>query len=191
VLIPASGAGARRGLSLLEVVVTLVIIAIVAASVYPTVMPRLRSGQTSAIATQLDNLRTAIANYRHAVRRHPRRLAQLTYDLVPGDLDACGSPLSSANRARWDGPYVTRVIDGDFPAADAMIRDTVLRSPPTAGAGPLAQLQIIVTGVENAVAVEIERQFDGNSNLGDGTILWSATGSGLGTLTFQIPISGC
>ncbi|HET9424227.1 MAG TPA: type II secretion system protein [Gemmatimonadaceae bacterium] len=183
----AFGTGRRRGLSLMEVIVALVIIALLAAAVYPTIMPRLRSAQVSAIASQLDNLRIAIGTYRQDVRRHPRRLYQLTHALPPGDLDACGAPVSFVNRNRWDGPYIARSIDGDFPAGDATIRDTLVRNPPTTGGGPLGQLQILVTDVDSATASAVDRQFDGNNDFANGSILWVPAG----TLTFQFPISGC
>jgi prepilin-type N-terminal cleavage/methylation domain-containing protein len=185
------GTSRRHGLSLVEVLVALAIIALIVAALFPTLMPRLRGGQVSAVASQLDYLRIAISNYRQDVRRYPRRLRELTYQLAAGDLDACGAPVSAANRARWNGPYVSRVIDGDFPAGDATIRDTLTRDPPTTSSGPLANLQVVVTNVDSAVARELERQFDGNDDFAAGSILWTPAGGAHGVLRLQTPITGC
>ena len=165
--------------------------ALVAAALSTTMMPRLRGGQASAIAAQLDYLRIAIENYRNNVRRYPHRLAELASPLVAGDQDACGTSVSAANRARWSGPYVARVIDGNFPAGDGIVRDTLVRNPATAGSVPLGQLQILVAEVDSAIARMLDRQFDGSDDFAGGTILWAATAGPLGTLRFQIPISGC
>lgn len=179
----------RRGLSLFEVVVALVILGLLASALYPTMMSRLRGAQASSIASQLDILRVAVGNYRQDVRRYPRRLYQLTHDLTPGNLDACGSPVSSANRTRWDGPYVARAIDGDFPVGDATMLDTLIRNPATTSGGPTGELQIVVAGVDSLTADALERQFDGVVNFMNGTLLWTSAAGG--RLTLQIPISGC
>ena len=168
--------------------VALVILGLLAAALYPTMMSRLRGAQVTSIATQIDGLRVAIENYRQDVRRYPRRLFQLTHALVPGDLDACGSAVSSANRARWGGPYIARSIDGNFPVGDATMLDSLTRNPPTTSGGPHGQLQLVVVDVDSLTASSIEGQFDGGVNFANGNVVWTSAGR---KLTFQIPINGC
>jgi prepilin-type N-terminal cleavage/methylation domain-containing protein len=178
----------RRALSLFEILVAVVILGLLTAALYPTMMPKLRAAQVTSIATQLDGLRVAIGSYRQDVRRYPRRLYQLTHALAPGDLDACGSAVSGAARSRWDGPYIARSIEGNFPVGDATMRDTLGRSPSTTGGGPFGQLQLVVVDVDSLTANSIETQFDGVVDYAAGNVLWTAAGK---RLTFQIPINGC
>jgi prepilin-type N-terminal cleavage/methylation domain-containing protein len=187
----------RRGLrghlafTLVEIIVALVVLAVLAAMLYPTAAGQLRQGQSTAIANQLDNLRQAIANYRQNVQRFPNLLTQLTTQPIAGALDLCGTALPAANMALWRGPYVTQVIQaGGMPVGDAMVQNAVTRVP-AGGVGQPGTLQITVADVDNDYADDLERQFDGNANLATGTITWTATTGTLGTLVFQIPVRGC
>jgi len=186
-----SAAPRRPGLSLLEVLVALMIVALLAAALFPTAAARLRQGQATALATQMDALRRAILDYENDVGRHPRALAQLTNPLVAGTQDACGGNVPAAVRSRWRGPYLTQNVTGDVIVGDAMVRDTTVRQPPTTAGGQDGQLRITALGVDSTIAAILERQYDGAPNFGSGTILWAPTTAPLGTMIFQFPIRGC
>src|SRR5437870_644141 len=132
----------RSGLTLVEIVVALVILAVVAAMLYPTAASQLRSGQSAALANQLDNLRQAIGNFDQNVQRFPSVLTQLTVSPLSGN-DACGTVIPGANIALWRGPYITQNITGNMPIGDATIQNTLVRNPAT-GVGQPAILQINV-----------------------------------------------
>jgi prepilin-type N-terminal cleavage/methylation domain-containing protein len=186
------GLRGRLAFTLVEIIVALVVLAVLAAMLYPTAAGQLRQGQSTALANQLDNLRVAIANYRTNVQRFPSQLTQLT--AVPpgsGANDLCGTALPAANIALWRGPYITQVILATgMPVGDATIQNAITRVP-AGGVGQPGTLQITVADVDNDYADDLERQFDGNANFATGTITWTATTGTLGTLVFQVPVRGC
>ena len=175
-----------RGITLMEVLIALAILAVVAAVVIPTSAGQLRQGHAAALANQLTNLRQAIANYRENVGAYPEDLTQLTTQPVAGSDDSCGADLSAAELAAWRGPYVNQNIVAAMPVANAFIATVLIR---TTISGTTGDLQIEATGVDNDIALALEQQFDGNSNLAAGNITWTTASSG--RLLLHIPIRGC
>jgi prepilin-type N-terminal cleavage/methylation domain-containing protein len=177
----------REGVTLVEILIVMAILATLAAVLYPSVAVQLRRGQTSALANQFNYLRESIANYRQNVTKYPFTLTQLTVQPVVNGSDLCGATsLTAANVAAWRGPYLNQNIVGDIPVGDATVRNQLQRNPGT-GSGQPGILQIIADGVTLNAATDLEQQFDGNANFGTGTVLYDGTS----ILTFQIPIRGC
>jgi prepilin-type N-terminal cleavage/methylation domain-containing protein len=176
----------RYGVTLMEVLIALALLAIVAAVVIPTSAGQLRQGHATALANQLTNLRQAIASYRENVGAYPASLTQLTTQPVTGDDDSCSTNLSAAEINAWRGPYLNQNIVGPLPVANAAIQTALPRVTITATMGVL---QIQATAVDNDIAQDLEARFDGNSNLTTGNIMWTAASGG--TLTLNIPIRGC
>lgn len=174
-------------MTLVEILIALALLAIITATVYPTVAGQLRAGQSAALGNQLVNLRDAVANFRENVGAYPRLLTQLTNAPVFGDDDSCAANLSLSERSAWRGPYINQAIGGTMPVGEASVQATINRFPNAAAT--IGALQIAVTGVEPDVAADLEARFDGNGDFTGGTILWTAAGGG--TLTFQIPVRGC
>lgn len=179
----------RRGVTLVEILIVMAILATLAAVLYPSVAGQLRKGQATALANQLDNLRVAISNYRANVVRYPSLLTQLTVQPAAGALDACGVAIPATNRAWWRGPYLAQNILGNFPVGDGTVQNALVR---VVTVTPVANLQIDVVDVDSTSAADIERQYDGTPlNYATGSILWVSTGPAVGDLTYQIPIRGC
>ena len=176
----------RRGMTLVEVLIALAILAIVAAMVIPTSAGQLRQGHAAALANQLTNLRQAIANYRENVGAYPIALTQLTTQPVPGEDDSCGANLSNAEINAWRGPYVNQNIVAALPVGNASISTALTR---TTISGTTGDLQIEALGVDNDIAQVLEQQFDGNANLNAGNITWTSASDG--RLLLHIPIRGC
>jgi prepilin-type N-terminal cleavage/methylation domain-containing protein len=182
----------KRGFTLAEILVALAIIALLTAVVIPTIGGRLRQSQASAIADELTNLTTAISAYRENVLKYPYKLDLLTNTPVAGtSQDICGTLMVAANVNKWQGPYLARPIltNTDFPIGDATVNDQLVRTP-VSGAG-VGTLQINMDVVDTVAAVALEAQFDGNANFTTGSIVWTQTNPGVGTLTYSIPIRGC
>jgi prepilin-type N-terminal cleavage/methylation domain-containing protein len=177
----------RRGVTLIEILIAMVIVVALAAVVYPTVAGQLRRGQATALGNQLDNVRTALSNYRQNVLRYPSVLTQLTTQPVAGATDVCGVAIPAANRALWRGPYLNQNVAGNIYVGEDSVLNALGYQVTVA---PVANLRLFALGVDTLTAAELEREFDGTTlNYGAGTILWSTAGGG--TLTFQIPIRGC
>jgi prepilin-type N-terminal cleavage/methylation domain-containing protein len=179
----------RRGLTLVELLAVMAILAALGAVLYPAVAVQIRKGQATAIGDQLKNLSDAIRNYQTNVGRYPTVLTQLTTQPLAGETDLCGVGLPGANRNAWRGPYLAQNIVGNMPVGDGVVQNDIIRNPLTNGATPPGILQIKVASVDSTTAVDLEQQFDGNANFATGTILWTTLG--VDTLTYQIPIRNC
>lgn len=179
----------RRGVTLVEILIAIAMIAIIAAVVYPTVAGQLRTGQSTALGNQLASLRDAISNFQQNVGAYPRLLTQLANTPVAGDDDSCAADLSVAERNAWRGPYLNRAIVGAIPVGEASVQTTMVRVPANLATTQAGVLQLQATGVPTDVANDLEARFDGNADLNAGNVTWTAASGG--TLTFQIPIRGC
>ena len=181
----------RKGVTLLEMVAAIVIMGILAAVLYPTIGGQLRDARAAALARQMEALREAIAAYQDNVGQYPRQLAQLVISPTLGAVDLCGTLLSTGERNQWRGPYLTNAVVGDLPVGNYIVKDTILRVPPTTAAGQVGTLQLRALGVDSVTAADLEMWFDGALNYATGSILWTPTVPPAGTLTFQVPIRGC
>lgn len=180
----------KRGISLVEVLAALLILAVLAAAVYPTIAAQWRRGQGAALGGQLSNLRDAIVAYRENVARYPRTVLQLVNPLGVLATDACGNGLTVALRNAWRGPYLSQAITTELPVGTATVKDTFIRVPTTDAATAPGLLQIRVANVDSLTAADVERQFDGDPvNYSAGTILWSSVDAD--TLRFQVLVRNC
>lgn len=188
------GGGARpgRGITLAEILIALVIIGLLAAVLYPTVIGQLRQGQSAALANQLNSLRQALAAYKQNVVFYPRVLTQLTNQPPNLAATSCNPGNLPANQhLLWRGPYLTQDIQAaGIPVGDALVQNAIVRNPLTTAGGQAGLLQITVQNVDSDINDDLEQQFDGNGDPTAGSILWGPVGSS-GTLTFRIPIRGC
>lgn len=114
----------RRGLTLPEVLVTLAIIAILAAVMIPALTGQLVKGDAGRVAEDLKSVQTGIGAFVSDVRRYPRTVNQLTLKIVTGTAGTrlqTGLPASgdytTAQVNRWRGSYMVKSI----PAADTAI----------------------------------------------------------------------
>lgn len=159
----------------------------------PQVSRRQRDGHAAAISTSVSAVRSAILEFRKGVGRYPSRVEHLSTLPVAGTTDLCGRNVPVTWSAVWKGPYLQQVVTAaGVPIRDATLQNTLRRDPPTLAGGLLADLLIDVTGVDQEVADIVEAAFDPDPpNLATGTIRWTATGGGQGTLTLVMPIRGC
>ena len=191
-MLTARRARGRAGMTLMEGLITLAIVLLLAGTILPEVMSRLGQGQGAALVTNIDGFKDAIAAFRSDTGRYPQRLSQLSTPLRSSSRDLCGNLIPDSSV--WQGPYIDRTIDpaAGFVVGGAVIADSLRRSP--ANVSPSSRfgtLTIVATGVEQAVATDLEGAVDGNANLATGTLQWSATGGGVGELRYGVPIRGC
>jgi prepilin-type N-terminal cleavage/methylation domain-containing protein len=97
----------RRGFTLPEVLVTVTIVAVLAAVVVPAVLNQVDKGDDAAVAQDAIAIRTALTTFVADTRKFPERLTDLGLDVLPttsNDID--GADYGSAAAAAFKGPYI-------------------------------------------------------------------------------------
>lgn len=186
-------AASRRGFTLIELVVVLVVMAALAAIITPQLAGRLTDGEAGALSQNLTTLSTGMQRFRNDVGRYPDSIQHLVS--LPGTArDVCGNLLPAAFRAEWSGPYLTRTVavNGIVSGTSTILRD-ITRVPTTSSpSAPVGTLTLRADGVDRVTADAIEADFDGNANLDAGTIEWDVgSDPSRGTLLYNIPVRGC
>lgn len=107
----------RSGFTLPEILVTVTVIAVLAAAVVPAVTQYVNKGNTPASQQDLQQLRIAVTAFTADIRRYPGDLGQLTHviNTASGPLSTDGSGatvrFTARDSSRWQGPYTSAPID--------------------------------------------------------------------------------
>lgn len=103
---------ARAGFTLIEVLVTLILLAVLAAAVFPVVTQQAESGDPVRAAQDLTSIRTGIETFQLNVRpSFPGDIEDLVYAIsneqdAPINTVTLASGYSNGQLNKWDGPYV-------------------------------------------------------------------------------------
>lgn len=187
-----ASAAARRGFTLVEVIVSIILIAMLTAVVVPTIRGRIREGFSSTVVQELSDLTMAINAYRQDVGKYPPQIDYLNV-LATGATDVCANTLSTLQTNNFRGPYINRPITAlgyAIGSSSATVNDVlnVVRNTAVYAGGPnIDVLQIFVDGVDSTTSQDVDLKVDGVSDQNYGTIKWQAQGT-LTRLTYQIPI---
>jgi general secretion pathway protein G len=91
----------RRGFTLVELLVVMVIIALLAALVGPRLFPKLGKGKQSAAAAQIELIGQGLDHFRLDVGRYPTTQEGLNALMVNAGIE------------KWDGPYLKKALPSD------------------------------------------------------------------------------
>src|SRR6476469_9269742 len=105
-----------KGFTLIEVLVTVVVIGVLAAVVIPAVTAQVGAGDSSRVVSDLNNLRTGIENFDIAVRQFPGDVDDLIN--APGTAVTSTSNTADADitqalyvgASSWKGPYMEAAL---------------------------------------------------------------------------------
>lgn len=169
----------RPGFTLPEVLVTVAIVAILAAVVVPTVTNQISKGDDSNLTSNVASLRTGITAFVSDVRKFPSRLQHLLTQPVATDDDVTGGDYGALAVGRWRGPYQT----GSLAAAAANATDSVLiglayaidsLSDTSFTAAGNGYVGLTLGGVANAAAAaHIDSLIDGGTGQAAGSLRWA------------------
>ena len=160
----------RKAFTLPEILVSITLIAILAAVVVPTITSQIRKGDPSRVGNDLLAVRGGVEQFLTDVRRYPGSMAQLMAVITTSQAPLAGTSLANfgtAEVARWRGPYMQKdpSIAGatGFGFAMATSFDTV--SLGTSGATSAAGQKYMVIAVpftnnDSLSALEVDKQFD-------------------------------
>lgn len=161
------------GFTLPEVLVTVAIVAVLAAVVVPAVTQQISKGDEGQVTSQVTNLRTAVTSYVTDVRKFPYDLTQLT--VLPTAGDSTWGPagvLTTEFVNRWKGPY----LQGSLTTADSI----------PLGFGLFGKSQMRVTSnflvlridgsTSEALFLKVDSLIDKGDGQAAGQLRWTDTG---------------
>ena len=179
----------RRGFTLIEMLVVLVVVLTLAAVVIPQVAGRAREATPTAVISSISSLAEAIGQFKTDVRRYPQRLEWLA-GTAGSPTDLCGAAIPAGLLDGWSGPYVQRQIgSGGVPAGDATIVNRLERAD--AAATEVSSLILKAAEVTRDAAESIDREIDGTVDLSAGAVRWTDVAGAADTLYYYYPIRGC
>jgi prepilin-type N-terminal cleavage/methylation domain-containing protein len=117
-------ASKRSGFTLVETVVTVGIVAALAAVVYPTVVKQFDSADPTRVAEDLNNLRTGVEMFGVNVRpNQPRDVEDLTNRIrtIDPDSSARGANYTTSDSSNWRGPYIGISLSAALTGLDTAI----------------------------------------------------------------------
>jgi type IV pilus assembly protein PilE len=100
----------KPGFTLAEVLVTIAIIAIMAAVLLPALNNQLSKGDTSRIASDLTNMQSGVQAFFSDVRQYPDSTSQLVSGLSASSTDINAVAFQPSAVSAWKGPYVSRDV---------------------------------------------------------------------------------
>lgn len=112
----------RAGFTLIEILVTLILLSLLIAAVFPVVTQQLGQADAPRLANDLVSIRSGIETFHANVRKgFPGDLEDLIFQPVAsgtggGDVDVAGNNYISQISGRWNGPYA------DFSAVEGTSR---------------------------------------------------------------------
>ncbi|MDQ6718269.1 MAG: type II secretion system protein GspG [Gemmatimonadota bacterium] len=173
--------------------VTLAIIAVMAAVLLPALNQQIAKGDTGRLSSDLTNIQTAAQAFVSDVHRYPTTVAQLTTSVSSGtgslpvalNADGSTSTIPSALQAKWKGPYLARDVLSTTGGGG-----TISTTFTAVAAGANSYLTVSVTGVGFIDFANIEAVLDegttSTTSTTAGNIRYS---SGTSILTFlALPI---
>ncbi len=166
----------KRGFTLAEVLVTLAIIAVMAAVLLPSLNSQLSKGDAGRMAQDLTNIQTGAQAFLADVHRYPSSMTQLTTALSGTPTDLLGSTIPSALMAKWKGPYVAKDVVSATSVGTLSTAFTKVTNTP---GNAVDYLAISITGIATADWVRLEDILDEGYS--------SSTASTTGLVRFSVP----
>jgi len=92
-----------------EVLVTIALIAILAAVVVPTIANQVKKGDPNRVGSDMVAIRGAVEQFLSDVRKYPNSIGQLTNSISTSQAPlGTSTTYGSGDVTRWKGPYVTK-----------------------------------------------------------------------------------
>lgn len=186
----------RRGFTLLEVVIAVVILVLLSASIFPTVSAQIERRRIESAVSTLKSLADAATTFRKDTGVNPGRMVHLSNPITVSETNSCGAVYTTPNVNAWTGPYYTRqqLPATGLPLSDdnvGRVTNVLVRSP--ADVATPGSLSFQVVNVRLDQATEIDEIVDGDGSAATGRVRWTTTAdaNGFVTLSYHVAINGC
>ena len=170
----------RSGFTLPEVLVTVAIVAVLAAMVVPAITQQVSRADAPSFLGSVTSLQTAVSSFASDVRQLPGELSQLGAPITTSDTrlaqtrDSVGAEFTSALVGRWRGPYEgSRTTTGIIPLGMGWVTDDDVID--STGTRYLVAQITIPGGAVITDAVALDAAVDGGNGATAGMIRWSTT----------------
>lgn len=166
----------KTGFTLPEIIVTISLIAALAAVVVPTVISQVKKGDPSRIGNDFLAVRGASEQFLTDIRKYPSSMYQLTNVITTSQTGLVGTSIANYGQAevnRWRGPYLNKDsaaarITGYGLKMNINFDTVSLASSGAASAAGQKYMVIAIPMTDSLSALEVDRQFD------DGVLLTGA-----------------
>ncbi|HVX39838.1 MAG TPA: prepilin-type N-terminal cleavage/methylation domain-containing protein [Gemmatimonadaceae bacterium] len=179
----------QKGFTLPEILVSITLLAILAAVVVPTIASQVKKGDPTRMGNDFLAIRGGVEQFLSDVRKYPKSIGQLTSQISTSMSPLVGSSFGKADSARWRGPYLTK----DSVAADTTGYGLGITQPfdtmslavsgNQRGSGKL-YLVATVLGIDTLSWQQVDQLFDDGQSL-TGTIRWRK-GTSTDTLRYLV-----
>jgi prepilin-type N-terminal cleavage/methylation domain-containing protein len=174
----------RRGFTLAEVLVTVTIVAVLAAVMVPAVINQVGKGDVPSIADDLGGIRTAITTFAADTRQFPGKLSDLGAASLAAGNDVIATPYTADAVQHYRGPYAS-ITSGHigptgaiFANALTTVGHAVCMQDSVPSSGPSSGLSLVTS----SQAAQIKQALDQNTSvIGGGSGVSSA-----GSVTYQL-----
>jgi prepilin-type N-terminal cleavage/methylation domain-containing protein len=178
----------RDGFTLAEVLVTIAIIAVIAAVMLPVVSGQLRKGDLGRVQNDLVGLRTSMEAFLSDVRRVPSEIQHLitapTANSSAADSDINGDEFPTGLVARWKGPYIDKELQSGSIATGfgGTMANTLTK---VAGPGSVDWATVTLNNLTDEEFDDLDEVLDNDDGSTAGRFRWTTT-----TATFfLIPVN--
>lgn len=187
----------RRGVSLIEIAVAVVVIVLLSAAVSPSVVRTLDRERVETTIYELFKIADGLHTMRTDNQDWPERLTHMSAPINTSQRNICGDLYNNGRVNNWEGPYLDRVVPaGGLPIGIGVAQDSMIRNPPlaTGRAGSAhADMIIVIDSVTEEDAIELNRKLDGDGSATAGAVRWTVVNATTGMTKVQYvrPIKGC
>jgi prepilin-type N-terminal cleavage/methylation domain-containing protein len=170
----------RHGFTLAEVLVTVTIVAVLAAVMVPAVLQQVGKGDSPAAAEDVGAIRTAITSFAADTRRFPSSLTELSGSTLLGSNTDISGNTFGTDAVNYRGPYLPTGPGSHIVPAVGSLGDTIIFLSGTAGLICLKDDSTLVTAtyvskVSRAGAMRLDSALDNGNGFGTGVVKWTRT----------------